>query len=289
MIKLFKIFLLISLSCSILFAQKEIHNDYGIIYKYELNNTAFPHKDRVNGHVYDGQQYNVKNHYSDRSVLIFIPNHFSPNDLIDIVYYFHGWWNNIDSSLVQFNLIEQFYRSNKNAILVLPETSKNAADSFGGKLEEKNVFKYLTNEILEKIASIYHQPFETGEITLAGHSGAYQVIAYILLNGGLTENIEAVYLFDALYADTEKFTYWIDQYKGQFINIYTPNGGTKSESENLAKCLDAWNIPYILIENDDFSTNSLKDKRIVFIKSELGHNEVIHTQNQFQKFLESNQ
>ncbi len=40
-----------------------------LYYKYELNNSAFPHKDRVNGHVYNGQHYNVKNHYSDKSVI----------------------------------------------------------------------------------------------------------------------------------------------------------------------------------------------------------------------------
>lgn len=94
-------------------------------------------------------------------------------------------------------------------------------------------------------------------------------------------------MFDGLYADTEKFTYWIDNYKGKFINIYTPNGGTKSESENLITCLDGWNISFKLIENDDFSSDSLKNQRVIFIKSNLDHNEVLHTKNQFQKFLES--
>lgn len=189
--------------------------------------------------------------------------------------------------MVKFNLIEQFYNSNKNAILVLPESAKNAPDSFGGKLEEKNVFNELTFEISEKLDSIYAGKFNVGNISLAGHSGAYRLISYILLRGGLSENIEAVYLFDGLYADTEKYSYWIDHYNGRFINIYTPNGGTKLESENLINCLEGWNIPYKLIKNDDFSSNSLKDQRIVIIKSELGHNEVIHTKNQFQKFLES--
>lgn len=287
MIKLLKIFLLLFISASILFPREKINNSYGIIYKYELKNTPFPHKDRARGHVYNGQEYNAENHYSDNSVLIFSPSYFVPGDSIDMVFYFHGWGNNIDSSLVQFNLIEQFYKSNKNAILVLAESAKNAPDSFGGKLEERETFKNLTNEILDTLNLIYHKPFKVGRLSLAGHSGAYRVISYILLHGGYTENIEAVFLFDGLYADTEKYSYWIDHYNGRFINIYTPNGGTKSESENLIQCLQGWNISYKLIENDDFSTNSLKVDRIVFIKSELGHNEVIHLKNQFQKFLES--
>ena len=287
MIKGFEIFLLIFMFSYILLPQKQFQNDYGLIYKFKSNNSSFPDEDRIDGHLYNGQHFNVKDHYSDNSVLIFIPNHFIPNDSIDMVFYFHGWRNNIDSSLVKFNLIEQFYNSNKNAILVLPESAKNAPDSFGGKLEEKNVFNELTFEISEKLDSIYAGKFNVGNISLAGHSGAYRLISYILLRGGLSENIEAVYLFDGLYADTEKYSYWIDHYNGRFINIYTPNGGTKLESENLINCLEGWNISYKLIENDDFSSNSLKDQRIVIIKSELGHNEVIHTKNQFQKFLES--
>ena len=189
--------------------------------------------------------------------------------------------------MVKFNLIEQFYNSNKNAILVLPESAKNAPDSFGGKLEEKNVFNELTFEISEKLDSIYAGEFNVGNISLVGHSGAYRLISYILLRGGLSENIEAVYLFDGLYADTEKYTYWIDNYNGKFINIYTPNGGTKAESENLITCLNGWGIPHLNIDSDDFTSDILKNERIIIIKSELGHNEVIHTKNQFQKFIES--
>ena len=287
MIKGFEICLLILFLTSILFSQEEIDNEYGTIYKYELNNTSFPHKNRTDGHIYNGQQYNAADHYSDSSVLIFIPNHFIQSDSIDMVFYFHGWWNNIDSSLVRFNLIEQFYRSQKNAILVLSETAKNAPDLFGGRVEEKDVFKNLTIEIVEKISSIYDKSFEVGDVSLAGHSGAYRIISYILLHGGVTENIEAVFLFDALYADTEKYTYWIDNYNGKFINIYTPNGGTKAESENLITCLNGWGIPHLNIDSDDFTSDILKNERIIIIKSELGHNEVIHTKNQFQKFIES--
>ena len=43
----------------------------------------------------------------------------------------------------------------------------------------------------------------------------------------------------------------------------------------------------VAIENDDFGVDELRGSRIIVIKSELEHNDVIHTKNQFQKFLES--
>jgi len=60
------------------------------------------------------------------------------------------------------------------------------------------------------------------------------------MRGGLTENIKEVYLFDALYGDTEKFSYWLDHQKGKIINIYTEHGGTKQGCENLMADLTGW-------------------------------------------------
>ncbi len=117
-------------------------------------------------------------------------------------------------------MIEQFHSSEKNAILVLAEGPKNSPDSFGGKLEEKNVFKLLVEEIIDTLENVYESDLEYRNIGLAGHSGGYRVIAFILLHGGLTDKINEVILFDALYADVEKYSYWLDHYYGRFINIY---------------------------------------------------------------------
>lgn len=284
MIKYF--ILIVFLFQQVLFSQST-DIKYGKIYRYELSNTSFPHKFRKGGYVYKGQHFDFKDHYNDSSVLVFIPDYLKQSDSLDIVFYFHGWYNNIDSTLVQFNLIEQFYKSKKNAILVLAEGAKNSPDSFGGKLEDKDTFKDLVEELINELDDVFNEQKIIGNITLAGHSGAYRVIAFILMHGGLTKNISSVYLFDALYTDVEKFTYWLDNYKKNLIIIYTPSGGTMDETENLQLCLNAWEIPFTLIDDDDFSSEDLKENKISFIKSKLGHNDVVHTINQFQKFLES--
>lgn len=285
--KMYGILLFVFLTYSITFSQEKTESKFGDVYKFEFDNTAFPHKFRKGGHVYKGVHYKAEDHYKDQTTILFIPKNYIVTDSVNFVFYFHGWGNNIDSSLVRFDLLEQFYRSKKNAILVLTETAKNSKDSYGGHLEEKGVFADLTDEVVNELNDIYEKELNIGNISLVGHSGAYRVMAYILMHGGLAKNVDAVYLFDALYSDTEKYSYWLDNYNGRFINIYTPNGGTVSESENLMLCLKGWEIPFDLIEDDDFLSYELKEERIVFIKSQLGHRDVVHTKNQFQKILES--
>jgi len=295
-----KLFLLVSLLLilnSQCLTQENNYSKYGELYRFELSNAPFPSAARDSGHVYSNTHYPKENHYNDSTVLVFVPEYLSLKNEVSMVVYFHGWNNNVDTVLTKFKLIEQFHSSGKQAILVMPEGPKNAPDSFGGKLEDTGTFKLLIDEVLKELqmtmndAKQMTQPdsakFTIGNIILSGHSGAYRVIAYILMRGGLTENIKEVFLFDGLYADVEKYSYWLDHYNGRFINIYTPDGGTKRESENMMECLTAWNMPFTLIESDEFSNTQLEGESIIFIRSSLTHNEVISTQDQFKKFLET--
>ena len=272
------IFILILLLTSMLLAQSDNFENYGTLHRFELVNTPFPDSERDSGHVYQGEHYSKAEHYNDSTTLVFVPDYLDLEENFDLLFYFHGWGNNVDKSLSKFNLVEQFYSSRRKGMLVLAEGPKNSRDSFGGKLEEKGVFKLLVDEIIDTLENVYGSDLGYKNISLAGHSGGYRVIAFILLHGGLTEKINEVILFDGLYADVEKYSHWLDHYDGRFINIYTPNGGTKYESENLMQCLTAWNIPYPFIVSDEFIDRQ-------FIASALGHNEVISSQDQFKRFL----
>lgn len=264
------------------------YSKFGELIVSHLSTSPFPHRERNSGHVYNNDSYSFEEHYNDSTVLIFIPKGFEPKDETDFVIHFHGWNNNVDSVLSQFKLIEQFCESKKNAILIVPQGPKNSPDSFGGKLEDENGFRNLINEIVE---ILYQKEIIRskliGNIILSGHSGGYHVISYILMRGGLTENIKEVFLFDGLYGQIEKYTYWLDHYDGKFINIFTQNGGTKEESENLMECLDAWNMRYIFKIESELSSNDLKNNRIIFIYTDLEHNDVISARSQFMKFLKT--
>ncbi|MBU0472877.1 MAG: hypothetical protein KKF62_01805 [Bacteroidetes bacterium] len=266
----------------------ERYNNLGKMYVAEFSSAPFPHLERDNGHKYDNKSFPKEEHYNDSSVAIFIPKNFEQKFETNFVVYFHGWNNNIDSACAQFNLIEQFSESNKNAIFIFPEGPKNSPDSFGGKLEQKDGLKNLINDIVKFLLEKGEiNSSKVGNIILAGHSGAFRVISFCLMRGGLTKNISDVILFDALYAHTEKYAYWIDNFNGRFINIYTNDGGTKSETENLMDDLVGWEIPYFQTDESKLKIDDLTNNRLIFIHSDLSHNEVIAKRNQFYKFLKT--
>jgi hypothetical protein len=254
----------------------------------QFSSAPFPHSERKNGHDYDGDKYSANEHYTDSSVAIFIPKGFKTTEIIDFVVYFHGWNNNIDSACAQFDLIEQFSESNKNAIFVFPEGPKYSPDSFGEKLEEKDGLKNLIDDVVNYLSeNAKFKSTKVGNIILARHSGAYRVISFCLMRGGYTKNISDVILFDALYGQTEKFVHWIENFKGRFINIYTDQGGTKYETENLMQDFDAWKIPYFNTEESKLKLKDLTDNRLIFIHTDLTHNEVISVRKQFRDYLKT--
>ena len=266
----------------------ERYQHLGQMFFLQFSSAPFPHPERTNGHVYDDKTYSAQEHYSDSSVAIFIPKGFRQEEKNNFVVYFHGWNNNIDSACAQFRLIEQFCESNINAIFVFPEGPKNSPDSFGGKLEEKDGLKYLIDDVLKFLIDKNKiNSDKVGNIILVGHSGAYRVISFCLMRGGLTANISDVILFDALYGQIEKFAHWIENFEGRFINIYTDNGGTKEATENLMDDLNAWSIPYFKIEESQLKINDLEKNRLIFIHTDLTHNEVISARKQFGVYLKT--
>jgi hypothetical protein len=261
---------------------------YGQIITLKSSYSMFPHQKRFDGHVYKDKKYSFEEHYNDSTVKVFIPSYFKNSNKVDVVIHFHGWWNNIDSVIKQFKLIEQFYESKKNAILIFPEGPKNSPDSFGGKLEENDVFKKLVNDILNQLKNKkYIKNNKIGNIIISGHSGAYRVISYILQKGGLRDKIKEVYLFDALYGNTEKYVFWLLKSNGKLINIYTNDGGTKEESEKLFEACIDWKIKAKFIEEDNLSLKDLLSNRIIFIHSNLDHNQVLFQNKNFYQYIKS--
>ena len=208
---------------------------------------------------------------------------------IDLIFWFHGWHNNIDTALKFYEIEKQFIASKRNAILVLAETAKNAPDSYGGKLERPGVFKALVTDILAKLEAqgIVKPKSEPGNIVLAGHSGAYRIIAFILEKGGTP--VEEVYLFDALYSQTDKFISWIQQNKEHhFVNWYTNHGGGTDEmSIKMMQQLGDDSLSYSLIEEPSLNSANVKASRILFVHSMREHNDIINQPDNLELLLEN--
>jgi hypothetical protein len=280
----------LSVVCCVLVAQQSSakYAEYGELLITQLPSAPFPHPRRAAGHTYQNQFFPADKHYNDSSVAIFIPRGFRKTEAVDLVIHLHGWWNNIDTTLSRYKLPQQLYESGKNVILVVPEGPRNAPDSFAGKLEDAggvqrfvtDVVTFLFNESRIKTRSL-------GKIILSGHSGAYHGISYALMRGGMPDVVSEVYLFDALYGQTEKYARWIDRYPGKMITIYTDSGGTKEETELLMEDLDGWKIPYRAVEERSVAPGDLHDNRLVFIHTDLEHDMVISARMQFREYLKA--
>ncbi|MBW8863543.1 MAG: D-alanyl-D-alanine carboxypeptidase/D-alanyl-D-alanine-endopeptidase, partial [Verrucomicrobia bacterium] len=265
------------------------HPELGALVVTQFVSAPFPHPARAEGRTRYGQLYSAAGHYSNSTVAMFIPKKFRATDKIDFVVHFHGWNNTVAGTLEQYNLVQQFSESGKNAILIVPEGPYNAPDSFGGKLEDANGFKAFMDEAVEKLraSGAVTKKFQVGNVILSGHSGGYHVMAGIVDRGGMADQIREVWLFDALYGNTENFVSWQKNQSGRLLDIYTDHGGTKEESEKLMTAYKAGSSDFRALEETNSAPRDLAKSRITFIHTDLTHNEVIFRRGEFSQFLKT--
>jgi hypothetical protein len=250
----------------------------------------FPHPARAQGHKYQDKFFSAAEHYSNSDVAIFIPKNFHATDKVDFVVHFHGWMNTVASTLEQYKLVEQLAASGKNAILIVPEGPHNAPDSFGGKLEDTNGFKIFMTEAVEKLrasGALTKTNFEIGNVILSGHSGGYHVMAAIADHGGLAHNIREIWLFDALYGNTENFVAWQKFENGRLLDIYTDHGGTKENSEALMALLKTNGVSFFAGEDTNATPENLSANKLVFLHTDMVHNDIVAKRGNFEQFLKT--
>jgi D-alanyl-D-alanine carboxypeptidase/D-alanyl-D-alanine-endopeptidase (penicillin-binding protein 4) len=263
---------------------------YGTLIVTQFVTAPFPHPARAEGHTYHDEFYSARDHYSDSTVALFIPKNFRVTDHLDFVVHFHGWRHDVAGTLEEYRLIEQFADSGKNAILIVPQGPRMAPDSFGGKLEDTNGFKAFMAEAVDKLRAsdvLGETNFDIGNIILSGHSGGYHVMAAILDHGGLSEKIREVWLFDALYGGTENFTAWQQKENGRLLDIYTDHGGTKEETQKLMAAYKTRGVHFFASEDTRATTEKLRKNKLVFLHSNLVHDDVVARRGAFEQFLES--
>src|SRR5262249_2052502 len=125
----------------------ETYSKDGALVLAHLDSAPFPHASRAEGHTYKNEFFSAKEHYSDNTVAIFVHKKFHGGDNVDFIVHFHGWRNNVAGTLQRYQLIEQLIASQRNAILVVPEGPRDAADSGGGRLEDPGAFKTFMRDV----------------------------------------------------------------------------------------------------------------------------------------------
>jgi len=261
----------------------------GTLILTQFKSAPFPHPSRAAGRQYQDKFYPADKHYSDSTVALFVPNGFRETGRVDFVVHFHGWRNTVTGTLQQFKLIEQLVASSKNAVLIVPEGPYDAPDSAGGKLEDRDGFKRFMDEAMATLRQrgLFKQNFVLGDIILSGHSGGYLVMSAIVDHGGLTSRVKEVWLFDALYAQGDKFLAWSAQPGGRLINLYTDGGGTKARSEEMLAALEQRGSNVLAKTEAAVTTGELTTNQFIFLHSDLGHNDVLEKRKTFCQFLET--
>jgi len=221
-----------------------------------LQNSAFPHSSRMQGYSYKNLNFTYEVSYSDSSAIIFIPDGYrTVRKLNDVVVHFHGWNNEVLNVMhdPNFNIIPQFIRSNKNAILIFAQGPKNAMDSAGGKLETKNGLKNFIKEILNTLRDRERIPSGAlGNLIISAHNGGYRPAILGLINGGLDIHIKELYLFDAFYDLTDNLIPWLRKdHDHRLRSVFTDH--LAPEHRLFVKGLAANRIRYSTTLNEDIN------------------------------------
>lgn len=255
--------------------------------RFASTHAMFPDTARAKGHIYQGRLYDASTHYSDSSVWVYVPSYYRRSAHPELIFWFHGWGNNLDTANAQYHVTEQFYASGRNAVWIMVEGPKNAPDSYGGKLEQPAEFQALTNEILDTLGAHGFlkkstRTFSDCLITLGGHSGAYRVISRILNYTPVKE----VFLFDALYGGNDAYLEWARQPGHRFINIFTHVGGTDQNSALVAHLLaDSLHVPVTNIKEQILDQVRHIGAATVFIDSQQSHNGVLTYNDRLKRLL----
>ena len=231
----------------------------------------------------------VVGHYDDSSVLLVVPPHLKRDRKIDLIFWFHGWHNNIDTALQFYGLARQFAAANCDAVLVLAEAAKNSADSYGGKLRRKGDFRLLVADVIEELKQYGLVPGDAaaGHIVLGCHSGGYSAVADILANG--QQSVDELLLFDALYGRVPVFLDWIREDKRHhFVHWFTNHGGGTDEvSDTLMQQLEGQHIDYLLTGEALLNPGLVRGNRVLFVRSPREHNVIINDPDDFRLLLEN--
>ena len=171
----------------------------------------------------------------------------------------------------------------------MPKYNYVALDARGQ--ESAGVLEAATsNDVIAQLKKQHLAPAdaEPGNIILAGHSGAFLVIANILDNGD--QPISEVFLFDALYSHVPSFMDWLgkDPEQHHFVHWFTnKGGGTDEVSDTMMTRLKEKGWPFRLVEESAVTPAILKENKILFSHSPREHNVIINDPDDFQLLLEN--
>jgi hypothetical protein len=166
--------------------------------------------------------------YRDDRVWIFVPKGFRGESLRAVVHV-HGYFARVEALVPAQQLEAQLLASGRDAVLIVPQGPRDAADMALGKLERPGGLRNLLKDIsiLMVDAGLLRPDAPLGPVILSAHSGGYRGVAGMIRAGDLP--IQAIHLFDALYSHAPDFA---GAARGGAILRSSWTAGGKTERQN---------------------------------------------------------
>ena len=238
-------------------------------------NAPYPHPSRADGFKGKTTTFPAVPHYTDSTVGIFIPSDYKPADTVDYIVHFHGHMNHVSKVIDQYKLPQQLAATKANAILIVPQGPKDAADSGGGKLElDPGGFAKLIDEVtayLNSEGKIHTN--KVGRIVLSAHSGGYKVTAAILHQGGMEKNITDVLLLDASYGSFEWFADWCKADSNhRLVSLFTDH--LAAANNQIMGLLTQAKVQYRVLDEPTVTDDQLHQRGAIFMHTKGPHDQV---------------
>jgi len=236
-----------------------------------FKNAPYPHSSREHGF----KDFPREPHYTDSTVGIFIPAGYRAGDAVDYVVHFHGHKNHVSKVFEHYQLPQQLVRSKVNAILIVPQGPKDAADSACGKLElDPGGFEKLIAEVTDFLnAERKLHTRRIGHIALSAHSGGYKVTAAILDHGGLGDHITDALLLDASYGNLDWFANWSKAAPShRLVSLFTDH--IADRNRELMTLLDKAAVKYRKLDEPSLKDDDLLPRGPVFMHTKGPHDQV---------------
>ena len=248
----------------------------------------FPHSSRDSGYQTKAKFYPRDPHYTDSTVGIFIPKGFIPKGKVNFVVHFHGHNNHVSQVFDQFTLGKEMHDSGVNAVLLVPQGPRDAADSSDGKLQhDAGSLEAMLNEALTflKSESRILSKATIGHVALTSHSGGYLVTSSILERNELSGKISDVILFDSTYGGLPAIANWCAaDHSRRLISICTDHLG--HENAQLIALLQKRHVqPRVFLEEDLTAAEVAKRGPMFVLTTTLEHNDVVAKQHFFSQWL----
>ena len=236
------------------------------------------------------------------TVLVFVPRHHRPATTgnVGFIVHFHGHNTTAERAIAAHQLREQLDDSKQNAILVVPQLAVMAPDSSAGRLETQGTFAKMLREVLAVLdthaarrelgASATPASATIGRVVVSAHSGGYHSAATVLRAGGTS--IQEVFLFDALYAETDVFKDWVVQGRGKpmgqrhkLVSYFTA-GTTENNTMALMNQLEQAGVAVAREQVEGtLSREDLTHAEAVSIRTQLTHGTVTSELNSLRDCL----